>query len=88
MKKRFILTGISGMLLGVALTSLGFRVLAPQGVQAQAPQGAPAPDAAKGERAKAGNRRLQPRLAVPTSRANLERTRPRIPVASNCVSIG
>jgi len=54
MKKRFILTGISGMLLGVALTSLGFRLLAPQGVQAQAPQGAPAPDAAKGGKGKGG----------------------------------
>lgn len=52
MKKRLILTGFSGMVLGVAITSLGVRVLTPQGVQAQAPQGvqAPAvPDAAKGK---------------------------------------
>jgi hypothetical protein len=48
MKKKLILTGFSGMLLGVAITSLGFRVLSPQNVQA-APQAqaAPAPDAAK-----------------------------------------
>ena len=50
MKKKFVLTGLSGMLLGVAITSLAFRVLTPQNVQA-APQaqGAPAPDAAKGK---------------------------------------
>jgi hypothetical protein len=41
MKKRLILTGVSGMVLGIALASLGFRILAPQGVQAQAPQAAP-----------------------------------------------
>jgi hypothetical protein len=43
MKKKFILTGLSGMLLGVAITSLAFRVLTPQSVQAQAP------DATKGK---------------------------------------
>ena len=46
MNKKLILTGVSGIVLGVALTSLGFRILTPQGVQAQTPQ-APAPDAAK-----------------------------------------
>src|SRR6201995_5072625 len=40
MNKKLILTGISGMVLGVALTSLGSRILAPQGVQAQAPEAA------------------------------------------------
>src|ERR1022692_921881 len=44
MNKKLILTGFSGMVLGVALASLGFRILTPQGVQAQAP----APEAAKG----------------------------------------
>ncbi len=48
MKKRFILTGFSGMVLGVVITSMGFQVLRPQGVQAQTPQAAPAPDGAKG----------------------------------------
>jgi hypothetical protein len=49
MNKKLILTGFSGVVLGVALASLGFRILTPQGVQAQAPQGvqAPAPNAAK-----------------------------------------
>jgi hypothetical protein len=58
MKKKLVLTGFSGMVLGVAIASLGFRVLTPQGVQAQAPQGvqAPqaAPDAAKGGKGKGG----------------------------------
>ena len=44
MKKKFILTGLSGMLLGVAMTSFAVRVLTPQRVQAQA-----APEAAKGK---------------------------------------
>ncbi len=54
MKKRLVLTGFSGMVLGVAMASLGFRILTPQGVQAQAPQGAPAPDGAKGGKGKGG----------------------------------
>jgi len=41
MKKKLILTGVSGMVLGVAVASLGFRILTPQGVQAQAPQAGP-----------------------------------------------
>ena len=45
MKKRLILTGFAGMVAGIAITSLGFRLLTPQNVQAQAP--APAADAAK-----------------------------------------
>ena len=53
MKKRLVLTGFSGLVLGVAIASLGFRILTPQGVQAQAPQGAPAPDAAKAGKGKA-----------------------------------
>jgi hypothetical protein len=50
MKKRLVLTGFSGMVIGVALASLGFRILTPQNVQA-APQAAPAPDAAKAGKA-------------------------------------
>jgi len=53
MNKRLVLTGFSGMVLGVAITSLGFRIFTPQGVQAQAPQAAPA-DAAKGGKGKGG----------------------------------
>ena len=50
MRKRFILTGFGGMVLGISIASMGFRLLTPQGVQAQAPQAAP--DAAKGGKGK------------------------------------
>ena len=42
MKKRLVLTAVSGMVFGVAIASVGFRLLTPQGVQAQAPEAAPA----------------------------------------------
>jgi hypothetical protein len=51
MKKRLILTGFSGMVVGVALASLAFRVLTPRNVLA-APQAAPAAEAAKAGKAK------------------------------------
>ena len=40
MKKRLVLTAVSGVVFGVAIASLGFRLLTPQGVQAQAPPAA------------------------------------------------
>ncbi len=53
MKKRFFLTAFSsGIAVGVVLAGLGFRFLAIPSVQAQAPQGGPAADAAKGGKGK------------------------------------
>jgi hypothetical protein len=51
MVKKSVLAGfsLSGFVLGVAVATLGFRILTTQGVQAQAPQGAPAAEGAKGK---------------------------------------
>jgi hypothetical protein len=73
MKKKFILTGLSGMLLGVAITSLPSASSHPK---ASKPKPLPKPRKAKGNR-------LSPCPAAPTSKAISARTLPRFPLLRN-----
>jgi len=66
MTKRSVATGfsLSGFVLGVAVTTLGFRLLTTQGVQAS-PQAAPPAPAAQGELTKGRGRQKQATSTAP-----------------------